>query len=274
MYTILVHVVGDRLLTLRLETALAAARAIDGHLRCLHASPTHAFGVVDSFGAVHVTPSILATLADAERATREAVEAELGNEDVSWEYLHLEATRVRSLAAHATLADFLVVARDPVGKAGENRSIGTVAHLLMHSSAPMLVPCEAGPRFDPFEPVVIGWNGSREAANAVRGALPLLRLSARVVVVSGRSATDREEADFPATDLLEYLSRHGITADYREQRVHNEAVPDLLRDQVANVGARLLVIGGYGHRRLSEYMFGGVTRSLLRSSPVALLVAH
>lgn len=274
MLTILVHVVDDDHLTLRLESALALARACDGHLRCVYASPTNAYAVVDSFGGVYVMPSVMAALAESEERVRGLVEQELSNEDVSWEYVHVESTQARTLAAFSSLADIMVVARGEASSYDGSPGIGMIGQLLFNTPTPMLIPSNSGERYDPLKPVVIGWNGSREAANVVRSCLPLLKAASAVRVISATKSKKDDNVDFPATNLLEYLSRHGVHAELYEEEAGDEAVPDLLLDHVEETDAGTLMIGGYGHRRLTEYLFGGVTKSLLKSCPVALAIAH
>lgn len=270
MKTILVPAANDDDLTLRLETALSVARTTGGHVRCVHATPTSAYVSVEPFGGVYVMPEIMAAISEGEAKVREAVERELDTEDVSWDYLQMNGDQPEVIAACATLSDLIVVSRSGSGKnALSRRNIG---HLLMGLQTPLLVPTGTGPAYDPLAPAIIAWNGSRESANAVRGAIPLLQKASEVKVVEVRKKASA--LPFPGTGMLEYLSRHGIHAELREELRGDRPVAELLLDQVDRCEARLLVMGGYGHWRATEYLFGGVTRTLIDDAPVALLLAH
>ena len=142
--------------------------------------------------------------------------------------------------------------------------------LLHRSRTPILVPAKSGRAYDPTGPALIGWDGSYEAANAVRGALGLLKLASDVRVVRVEEAS---EALFPSTRLLEYLSRYGVHAEL-EVDSNEQMAGALLLEHALDSGVETLVIGGYSHSRIGEYLFGGVTRTLLTDCPVALFVAH
>ena len=147
--------------------------------------------------------------------------------------------------------------------------------LLHRCRTPLLVAAD-GARIDPAGTSVIAWDGSYEAANAVRSSLGLLRLAEKVVVL--QIVEDKPET-FPGTRILEYLSRHDIHAEliveqpaggYRDQQM----IAASLVGQAARMNAAYLVMGGYSHSRVSEFVFGGVTRTLLKECPIALVLAH
>nr|WP_276591828.1 universal stress protein [Sphingomicrobium nitratireducens] len=124
---------------------------------------------------------------------------------------------------------------------------------------------------------MIAWDGSYEAANAVRDAAGLLRLASSVEVV--RVIEDEEKADadrglYPSTRLMEYLSRLDVHADYSTIDEEGGKVSQTLVSHARRIGAGLLVAGGYSHSRITERLFGGVTRSLLKACPIALVISH
>lgn len=117
--------------------------------------------------------------------------------------------------------------------------------------------------------VLVAWNGSAEAVRAVSAALPLLRLADRVAVAM--FGPPQETTGDP--ELVRYLKRHGIDTAPACESVHldpGERLLSLLADQ----GADLLVMGGYGRARLSELLLGGVTRTVLQAMTVPVLLAH
>jgi hypothetical protein len=122
---------------------------------------------------------------------------------------------------------------------------------------PLFIPSDDGSSCDPAGPALIAWDGSYEAANAIRSALGMLRLSSDVHILQ----VDEGKTDgFPSTRLLEYLSRHGIHAELAIEsaaRFDRDLVPDMLIARAMTVNASYLVMGGYSHSRVGEYLFGG-----------------
>ena len=118
---------------------------------------------------------------------------------------------------------------------------------------------------------MIAWDGGYEAANAVRAALGALQLASKVEIVRFNEAPEKM---FQATELLEYLSRHGIHAELRIEHTPEAYVPAALLSCAEQIGATSIVMGGYGHSRIGEFVFGGVTRSLLKEAPITLFIAH
>ena len=117
----------------------------------------------------------------------------------------------------------------------------------------------------------MAWNGTYEAANALRSALPLLKLASevRLVVVD-----DRKDYPLTTTDALTYLLRHEIHAELVTPLLIAGTVEDELLDQAGMDKASYIVMGGYSHTRGGEFLFGGVTRSLIKKCPVSLVMAH
>lgn len=126
---------------------------------------------------------------------------------------------------------------------------------------------EPGPRFGAR--VVVAWNGSAEAMRAASAALPLLREADSVTLASfgAPGAPDAEPA------LAGWLERHGIAAGFVRESAHLDVGARLLA-LLAEREAGLLVMGGYGHTRLSELVLGGVTRTVLAGMRIPVLLAH
>jgi nucleotide-binding universal stress UspA family protein len=120
------------------------------------------------------------------------------------------------------------------------------------------------------EHVVIGWKDSREARRAVQDAIPFLQEATRVTAVEGEEAAAQEHID----DVARYLTRHRISCGPRII-IHQEGpgAGQLIR-LAQDEGADLIVAGAYGHSRLGEWMFGGMTRDLLATSPICCLMSH
>jgi nucleotide-binding universal stress UspA family protein len=124
-----------------------------------------------------------------------------------------------------------------------------------------------------FESVLVAWNGSREAARALAEALPYLK-RAETVTVCVVDDKPRVNAAILGADAKKHLEHHGIHAALHHLASRNRDVAATLVAEAGRRKAGLIVMGGYGHTRLREWLLGGVTFELLREAPVPLLVAH
>ena len=274
--TILVHVQDDETVDDRLEAALSLARAYRAHIECLHVTPIQAYVAYEGFGGVFVMNKVIDALEQQEKALRAKIEAKLANEDVSWTYSQATGDVANQLIGHAALADLIVTGREPHRSGFVGSTIGLLGDLISRSRTPIFIPSDGKARFDPAGPALIAWDGSYEAADAVRSSIGMLKHASNVQVV--QVAEEKEEA-FPSTRLLEYLSRHDIHAELTVESSEvtpsgQEDVPDILVTKALAMNAAYMVMGGYNHSRIGEYIFGGVTRMLLSASPVPIVIAR
>jgi nucleotide-binding universal stress UspA family protein len=122
--------------------------------------------------------------------------------------------------------------------------------------------------------VVIGWKDTREARRAVRDAIPFLHDATRVTIVEICTFGEEPAAQERMDDVARYLNRHHIIASPRVILHGDGSCAALLIRLAQDGGADLLVTGAYGHTRLGEWIFGGVTRELLTTSPISCLMSH
>lgn len=273
--TILVHVHDDDTLDARLESALSLARSFSAHVECMHVTPGQAYVAYDSFGGVFVMPEIIKAIEEQETALRSKIEGKLGREDVSWDYVQTTGDVASQLVTRAALADLVVAGREPRRIDFAGSAIGLLGDLICRSRTPVLVPCEIGRPVDPIRPALIAWDGSYEAANAVRSSIGMLKCASSVQVLQ---IVEEKPELFPSTRLLEYLSRHGIHAELTVENVdavqYADFIPEILVTRAIAIDAGYLLMGGYNHSRLGEYVFGGVTRTMLSAAPVPILIAR
>ena len=273
MRTILLHVEDDASLDARMQSALSLARATSGHVTCVYATPVDAYLAFDSFGGVFVMERIMEAIGEQEAAVKARVEAKMGSEDVSWDYCQATGTIPQVLLSYGALADIIVAGRKQDGSTVRGARLGQLGNIVMKSRVPVLIPGD-GAQFDPAGKAVIAWNDSYEAANAVRSSLALLKMASSVEVLRFDEPDKQADERFPSTRLLEYLSRHDIHAELKVDNIESDFVGAALVAEAVDTGASHLVLGGYGHSRISEYLFGGVTRAMLESSPVNVVIAH
>lgn len=121
------------------------------------------------------------------------------------------------------------------------------------------------------EHVLVAWNGSRESARALRDALPLLKPGATVEV---RIATPRDSLRDDSKALAAHLERHGFKANVTVVEETGRDVGAWLKAEAARTGCDLIVMGLYGHNRLREFVLGGVSRDMLHTATLPLLISH
>lgn len=277
--SILVHILDDEFHDQRIETALSLARASAAHVSCVHVTPIEAYVAFDKFGGIFVMNDVMRKIDERDIELRTRVESQLALEGVSWDYQQVTANVASTLLRRAALADLLITSREPQHDEYLAPTIGFLGELLHRSRTPLLIPAFPQPSFDPLGLAIIAWDGSIEAANAVRSALGLLKLASEVRVVHIPEQRTDDRKSFPATDVLEYLSRHGIHAHLKveeppSRHANQDLVSGMIVAEASGAGASYIVMGGYSHSRISEYVFGGVTRTLLKECPISLVIAH
>jgi nucleotide-binding universal stress UspA family protein len=186
-------------------------------------------------------------------------------------YRVVQGAQAETVERETRLCDLAVFC---VPKDGAMSSVPGEAMLaaLLAGSRPVLILPEEQPALSARPRIALAYDGSAAAAHTVQAAIPLLGKASEIVALS---AGERETATATLEALRTYLALHGIA-------VRTEAVPEtqgstsdaLLRAAVAH-RAEVLVLGGYGHSRVREFVLGGVTRQLLHhGAPLALLMAH
>ncbi len=173
------------------------------------------------------------------------------------------------VAREARAADLVIVGQTPTA---DHRSLA-VGSLLLKAGRPVLVAPRALASL-PARHAVVAWKDTREARRAVRDALPFLHRTENVALVAvcewGAEATALRQLK----DVARFLAQHHIT-NVTERVLPDEPVAgDVLLRFVGDERADLLVAGAYGHSRLGEWIFGGVTRDLLTKSSVCCLFSH
>jgi nucleotide-binding universal stress UspA family protein len=144
---------------------------------------------------------------------------------------------------------------------------------LFESGRPVVVVPYVQTKAVTLERVLVCWDGSRPATRAIADALPFLRRAKAIdiVAVSGERGKGSE---LVGTNMARHLARHGLTVVLKRVPAGNVDVPSAIRQHAAETGADFMVMGGYGHSRLREFILGGVTRTILTSSTIPVLMSH
>jgi len=121
--------------------------------------------------------------------------------------------------------------------------------------------------------VMICWDGSRAAARAVADGLPFLKKAKQVEIVIVSEKPNKKD-EIPGADLGQHLARHGLKVEIEHITAPDINVASAILSYVADSGTDMIVMGGYGHSRLREFVLGGVTRGMLESMTVPVLMSH
>jgi nucleotide-binding universal stress UspA family protein len=147
--------------------------------------------------------------------------------------------------------------------------------LVMGCGRPVILLPSAGAFGDIGSRILIAWDGGREAARAVFDALVLFRPDARIDILTAKNGPRGEIAAITAPEALaQALARHGFEAAVTHSRGGELPVGEDILSRAADFSADLIVMGGYGHTRLRETVFGGATRTILEHMTVPVLMAH
>jgi nucleotide-binding universal stress UspA family protein len=171
------------------------------------------------------------------------------------------------VVSHGMLADLVICARSPDNHF-TTRLI--LERALLNTGRPLLIPSAVGtpPDFGGGT-VAIAWKPTPEAARAVTAAMPLLALAKDVVVMT----VDEEDSLWQMDGLVRNLAWHGLRASTESLALKGRDPAKTLLD-AAEKKASLLVMGGYGHSRIREWVFGGFTRQILADAPLPVFMAH
>lgn len=260
MKSILVYADRSPAMAPRLETALALAGSAGGHVTVLVDTPVARYVSMDPMGGSYLASAALdqALAADDEHAA--AIEAQLSRQNVPFAVVRSDREPVAALAEGSRLADLVVL----------SRCCSFAGEVAITASTPVLVVPDDRALSVPVRSACIAWDGGQEAAAAVRGAVPILAACDRVSMIT---VNEKGEGHAPR-DALDYLAAHGIQAAL-EQVERNGSIEQTLDAAVARIAPDLLVMGAYGHSRMRQYLFGGVTRHFLGDEKAPpLLLAH
>jgi nucleotide-binding universal stress UspA family protein len=174
------------------------------------------------------------------------------------------------VSREARAADLIIAGARHTG--GSVHDLVDPGVILLRAGRPVLVVPEIVAPFQ-LGCAVVAWKDTRECRRAVRDALPFLQ-RAKEVVILGIDEGQPETAKRHLSDVAGYLRRHGVVVPREVWRHARGPVAAELLHLIQDEGADLIVAGGYGHSRLGEWIFGGVTHELLTSSPVCCMLSH
>jgi nucleotide-binding universal stress UspA family protein len=121
--------------------------------------------------------------------------------------------------------------------------------------------------------VMVCWDGSRAATRAIADSLPFLQKAKQVEIVMVANKAGKDD-EISGVDLGQHLARHDLKVDVKRITSPDIDIPSTILSYAADSSADMIVMGGYGHSRLREFILGGVTRSILETMTVPALMSH
>lgn len=142
---------------------------------------------------------------------------------------------------------------------------------LLETGRPVLLSAQAAPTSFCKKKISVAWNDSVAAAHAVTASLPFLKCAESVEILS---VTRGKDEPIGCSDVCAYLKLHGIAAAETKVDGGNRPIADVLLKAASDGGASMLVAGGYGHNRLREMFFAGVTRQVVSHADIPVFLVH
>ena len=256
--------------------ALALARRFGARLNGLHVVP-------EPDVPPYFKPSAIERIAAlyAENAREAASQAEALFRDeikdagvvTAWECM--DGDMEEMIAECARFSDLLVLGQFDTENPPTISAFLLPAKVVFGAAAPILVVPTVGSCADIGRRALVAWDGSREAARAIRDAMPLLAAAERVLLLGIdplRQGHMREGLQM--SSLVAHLSRHGVQTEQSEVSSGNKSVTDGLLERASAFHADVLVMGAYGHSRIWEFVIGGTTQALLERTTIPVLISR
>ncbi len=273
--TILVHFDAGRTAPARLELALQVAQRFEAHVACLYALsvvPPPSYAAEAGQTLVEAQQRVQAEALQKARAAYDECVRRAGYAKVEWRASAADA--LEAVTLHGRYADLVVIGqKNPDWPSGVGKDFEQ--KLLLAAGRPVLIAPYAFEKRPLGENVVVAWNASREATRALNDALPLLQRARQVQVLAFDAVRPGSgHGEEPGADIGLYLARHGVRVTASHYENAGAEVGSLLLSRAFDFSADLIVMGAWGHSRLHEMVLGGVTRTLLESMTVPVLMSH
>ena len=259
----------------RLDAAAMLAATQKAHLIALHVD-TIPFTPVDLMGT-GVTAELyewqIGMRKERAEAAQQAVKAAEQRHGVSFEWRKVEGGIDSTLIEQGFYADLVVLSQNTPVTDLEAPLSPMAGNILMGTGRPVLLVPNAFKGKTIGRRVLVAWKPGAEATRAVHDALPLLQQAEAVTVMRVNPAAE-EPAHHPGADLATHLVRHGVKVTVTPVQAPDAKAGTAILEQARAMQADLIVMGAYGHSRLRELVFGGVTRQMLETPPLPVLMSR
>ncbi|MFZ6747975.1 universal stress protein [Undibacterium sp. Ren11W] len=257
----------------RLSFALALAQRFGAHLHALHLT----YSPIIMSDPYAVWAPMLVEWEESAQAkhdlAKQAFLDEAKNAGVAVDWLGFRSDDFRELIAYARASDLIVLGQRNPSEVEGDFGRGFPENVVLKLGRPAIFLPYIGDTTCNFERVIVAWDGGREAARAMADALPILKEAKQVKILSISEHVD-DDHDLPDVDIAAYLAMHGVSVEIERNENIAMAPAAWLLSRAADMDAQLLVMGAYGHSRLTELVFGGVTRAIMTQMTLPVLMSH
>ncbi len=254
-----------------MNAANVLSRRRKAHIAALHLAHLPEAAGGELYVAGNLWAKLIDDFREASAAELSSIKASAARLDAGAEVRQAEVvlgTVESTVAQHAMHADLTLMQRpdSPLAHAAFEGA-------LFSSGRPVLLVPPNWAADTLGKRIMVAWKSKREAARALADAAVFLQDAEHVVVVTVDAKPNGDGAA-PGRDICRHLARRGVEVELRNADGLGRSPEDALLEEARHIGADLIVMGGYGQSRLREFVFGGVTRALTRTSPVPLLLSH
>jgi len=265
----------------RFDLALSLAREFKAELQCIYAGYIPAgywSGYV--YGDYLMMAEVLEELRKITQADRDKAEAQFvsaaAKQGIKTSWFSAEQAPAEELAAHARLSDLLILSREDKEDTKAMSGDGFSEHVVFSVGRPVLV---LPPKFGQAmigQRILLCWDGSREAARALADAAPFLQVAGEIMTLTVQEdKSSARSMAAPLDELKTYCRAHSYDISKHIHRDRDQqSIGDVILSVLAEEKIDLIVMGAYGHSRLREWILGGATQTLLKASPVPVLLSH
>lgn len=267
--------------TQRFDLAVSLAKEFKAELQCIYAAyiPS-AYWPGYVYGDYLMMAEVLEDLRKMTQADRDKAEAHFisaaAKNGIKASWFNAEQAPAEELSAHARLSDVLILGQEDKKDTRAMSGNSFPEHVVFSVGRPVLVlPPDYGQDMI-GQRILLCWDGSREAARALADAAPFLQIAADIVTLTvqeGKGILKPFAA--PVSELKSYCHAHSyVISKHIERERGQPSMGAVILSVAAEEEVDLIVMGAYGHSRMREWILGGATQFLLKTSPIAVLFSH
>jgi nucleotide-binding universal stress UspA family protein len=270
---ILVHVDSTPSSDTRLSIAVDLAARNDAHLAGLHVRPNYYIPPAADFPLPQSYFDEQDRESDANATeARRRFDAALARANISSEWREAYGFPSDIVRQHARYADLTIVGQRNPDANGQSQDLPD--GVLLTTGRPVLIVPSSLSVKSFARDVIVAWDDGVPATRALNDAIPLMADDASVEVLAVNPKDTGEHGPIPCADICLHLARHGIEAAARSLTVHDVDEAEVIVTQALEGRCDLLIMGAYGHSRMREFVFGGVTDYVLRNATMPVLMSH
>lgn len=268
--SILLPVGNDEAAETRIESSVILAKKFGAHITGLHVVPTlkslerltpYAYYSYDLY--THIWENQKSKAIEQKKHFLDFLKGKVDN----FEWCEEEGDFMHYLKKSSRTADLTLFSQ---GDDTYTDIMGTMARFMMESSLPVLTIPTAGIKDNIGDNILIAWDASAESARAVHDAMPFLRMAKKVTVLS---IAENKKHETPTDKICTLLKRNGVNAKAINEDEHYDRASRILQ-LAREMDVSLIVAGAWGHTRLLEIIFGGVTKTLFTNQEIPVFFSH